>query len=151
KTPTSSQGLIQPGWQWPRPPRKCGFSFGEVMLHTIGYIYTRNVARELRKDTQYMKVHVLADWVQNIDPSQLMAASGAAAYIHKLEEGRELNQGENKIDIVKACMDKKDHMINTLWRINVIDIESTLSHVCQAVLKDPNTSDSVRELRGVRV
>ncbi|PNY11511.1 chaperone protein dnaJ 10-like [Trifolium pratense] len=41
-------------------------------------------------------------------------------------------------------------MINTLWRINLIDIESTLSHVCQAVLKDPNTSDSVRDLRGLR-
>ncbi|PNY11512.1 chaperone protein dnaJ 10-like [Trifolium pratense] len=64
-------------------------AFGEVMLHTIGYIYTRNISRELRKDTQYMKVPVLVDWVQDIDPSQLMAAKGASAYIHMLEELRD--------------------------------------------------------------
>ncbi|KAL8060370.1 hypothetical protein ABFX02_02G020900 [Erythranthe guttata] len=126
-------------------------AFGKAMLHTIGYIYTRQAARKIGKGKRYMKVPFLAEWVRDKRHSrrtQSAAAQAAIACIQLREEWKRCTEEEIKDENTMKTAEKiKEAIFDSFWRMNVADIEMTVSHVCQSVLKDSEASKEILRLR----
>eukprot|EP00253_Pinus_taeda_P027753 PITA_27753 len=109
--------------------------------YTIGYIYEREAAKELgKKGAFHLGSHFLK--------SQVTAGTGAFALLQLLEDIKQQRSTEEnccEADLEAFLQSNKEFIVQSLWKVNVPDIEETLSHVCHMVLQDK--SSKKEELR----
>lgn len=115
-------------------------AFGKEMLQTMGYVYIRHAAKELGKKKIYFGVPFLAEWIRAKSHSMRSFYTAAKGALFLMQLNADMSQQGIDAAFMGA---RKELMIDAIWKVNVADIEITLSRVCQRVLKEKTVAKDI--------
>lgn len=119
-------------------------SFGEPMLHTIGYVYERRGRMHSNAPSKAV------EWFRSKGHgmrSQFSAVSAAVDIMQMEEKAKRQYQVTGNIEAAEQNI-QADKALGAIWKMNVVDIENTLQAVCDsACAAAPGTTRAVLKAR----
>ena len=112
--------------------------FGELLTHTVGRIYVFKASQALKmsvRETMRMKSHT---WGTN--------AKALRAMVRMYKVSKDA-QGLEESEQAKAMHRDMATFLEGAWYVTVVDVESTLRHVCKKVLTDTSLARAARKRR----
>ena len=132
-------------------------SFGFELLQALGYIYEQK-AKQFLGESKFLgltgfyhgtkeKFHLVSEAISTVSAAFDLQAAAEAAQKH---EAAGTGDQETKAKLEKDMAVKG---INAMWKLNKLDIESTIRGVCELVVNDPGVDKVIRTKRaeGMRV
>ncbi|DBA79574.1 hypothetical protein WJX77_009375 [Trebouxia sp. C0004] len=117
-------------------------AYGSAFLHTIGYIYERRAALALGRDPKFLGVPFAAEWIRQRGHSMRTTIDAIVGTVHMSGIQQEAEQGLESGQLTEASAEaffeaKKGQITESLWKLNVLDMEGTLTRVVDRVLQEP--------------
>ncbi|KAK4482965.1 hypothetical protein RD792_010139 [Penstemon davidsonii] len=116
-------------------------AYGVELLCIIGYIYATEAAQELGKKVTYLGVPFVAEWLRNVGhtfKSNFSFGKSEFSILLRLN-GINIRNGKGNYteeEIVEYLDTYEKAMTDCVWKASVVDIEDTLSRVCQMVVSE---------------
>lgn len=126
-------------------------AFGEQMLQSIGYVYERSAAKQMGKNPLYLGIPFINEWLRDKSHKFQTQFSAVMGIVHLYNMQQDIKKHIEDGDMDESTMGtyleaRQQTLLDNLWKLNVVDIESTLATVCHIVLTEP--TEKKQELEG---